>query len=208
MVPGWSEAGAAYQHTFGKRRRFQPSPPGTRASARRRFGLGAARSGSHSCARVLGSAALCCSSSMMAGRALSAARLSRSRARSAPARLLVGVRRRLGAGSVGGPSRFSTGGLPRTPTGRSEGRTRPLRVGASGAAGGGSARLGAKLLEAKSPRLVAVASAWLAVLNTRLAAAKGVSSPALAGASSFTSRLGTSSGAGSSISLPPFSSER
>src|SRR5215211_7098238 len=32
-------SGAAYQHTFGKRRRFQPSPAGTRASVLRRVGL-------------------------------------------------------------------------------------------------------------------------------------------------------------------------
>jgi hypothetical protein len=79
---------------------------------------------------------------------------------------------------------------------------------ATGDGSDGSVDCGVKALEAKSLGLAAVETALLvSLLNTRLAAAKGVSSPALAGASSLTSRLGTSSGAGSSISLPPLSSE-
>ena len=78
-------------------------------------------------------------------------------------------------------------------------KTRPSRVPPLGR------ECEAKALEAKSLRPAAVERALLVnLLNTRLAAAKGVSSPALAGASWLTSRLGTSSGAGSSISLPRF----
>jgi hypothetical protein len=188
-------SGAAYQHTFGKRRRFQPSPAGTRASVLRHVSLGASGAGYLSCAGALGSATLSCSSTIMAGRVLPAACSSRSGARSARGRLLAGVRRRFGAGLVSDPSRFSGRVSSEALAGTGEGGTRSPSSGSFGAAGegsDGSGRCGAKPLDAESPRLAAV---------------EGESPPPLAGASSCTSRLGTSSGAGSSISLPLSSSE-
>jgi hypothetical protein len=104
--------------------------------------------------------------------------------RSAPAELLGGMRRRLGGGSINDASRFSAQVSSEALTGTSERRTRPLRGCQSGIAGDGSARLGATTLDARSPRLAAVEIALCAnVLNTRLAAANGVSSPTVAGSS-------------------------
>ena len=63
---------AVYQHTFGKRR-FQRSPAGIRGSVLRRFGLGPSDTARPTCAGALGSVAASFPSSIMAGRAISAA---------------------------------------------------------------------------------------------------------------------------------------
>jgi hypothetical protein len=133
---------------------------------------------------ALGSATLPGSSSTVPGRGLLVVRPSLSGPRSAPAALLGGMRRRLGGGSINDASRFSAQVSSEALTGTSERRTRPLRGCQSGIAGDGSARLGATTLDARSPRLAAVEIALCAnVLNTRLAAANGVSSPTVAGSS-------------------------